>query len=147
MTKFTTTHNLSLSQAKWIYTTPSQPISWKSVLYYLPFFAQILHVISFLHVFSVTHCIYLCSFTIPKSHFSHCTYLLTFIQGHLKWVGAQVKKNFGPPIKDGPTEILHASFVLMSKKYLVCSALTVCCRATCVWSKTILRRKTETYET
>jgi uncharacterized protein YcgL (UPF0745 family) len=88
--------------------------------------------ITFLHVSSVNHCMYLCSFTIPKSQLSHRTYLFIFIQDHLKWVGAQVKKKkFGaPPIKDGPAKILHTSSVLMSKKHLVCFALTDSCRVT-----------------
>jgi hypothetical protein len=76
---------------------------------------------------------------------SHHSYLLIFIQSRLKWIGAQGKKEKkkGPSIKDGTAKILHTRFVLMSKKYLVCLALTVRCRETWAWSKMILPRKTK----
>ena len=75
------------------------------------------------------------------------TVFICLYSGPLKVGWSPGKKHFGPPIKDGPSKILHTSFVLMSKKHLVRCALTVSCTVIWAWSKTILRRKTKTYET
>lgn len=90
---------------------------------------------------------YLCFFTIPKSHLSHHSYLLIFTQGHLKWVGAQLKKISGPRSKTDGLKFFTRVLYWWVKKNLVCPTLTVSCRLTWAGSKMILRRKTKMYET